>query len=59
VDIEAGVLVSGLRYLELATTLLQRMRLAESAGGIWEAAGFQPGVISCWLEAPDRPRYRN
>jgi GNAT superfamily N-acetyltransferase len=41
VDIEAGVLVSGLRYLELATTLLHWMRLAESAGGIWEAADIQ------------------
>jgi hypothetical protein len=41
VDIEPGVLVSGLRYLELATTLLQRMRLAEPAGGIWEAADIQ------------------
>ncbi|MGH3152119.1 MAG: GNAT family N-acetyltransferase [Streptosporangiaceae bacterium] len=39
--IEPGVLVTGLRYLELATTLLQRMRLAEPAGGIWEGADVQ------------------
>jgi hypothetical protein len=29
------------RYLELATTLLQRMRLARSQRGIWEAADIQ------------------
>lgn len=32
---------NGPRYLELATTLLQRMRLASSQGGIWEAADIQ------------------
>jgi hypothetical protein len=31
----------GPRYLELATTLLQRMRLASAEGGTWEAADVQ------------------
>jgi predicted N-acetyltransferase YhbS len=31
----------GGRYLELATTLLQRMRLEAGTGGIWEAADVQ------------------
>jgi predicted N-acetyltransferase YhbS len=31
----------GDRYLKLATTLLQRMRLAAGTGGIWEAADVQ------------------
>jgi hypothetical protein len=31
----------GGRYLELATTLLQRMRLADAAGGTWEAGDLQ------------------
>jgi predicted N-acetyltransferase YhbS len=29
------------RYLDLATTLLQRMRLTSAAGGVWEAADVQ------------------
>ena len=48
--IRSGVVVTGLPYLRLATTLLQRMRLATPAGpaggippagGIWEAADIQ------------------
>ncbi len=35
------VVVRGQRYLELATTLLQRMRLDSPEGGIWEAADIQ------------------
>jgi predicted N-acetyltransferase YhbS len=31
----------GARYLDLATALLQRMRLASAEGGIWEAADLQ------------------
>jgi predicted N-acetyltransferase YhbS len=34
-------LARGGRYLELATTLLQRIRLAAATGGIWEAADVQ------------------
>ncbi len=37
------------RYLELATTLLQRMRLADAEGGIWEAADLQ------WWHREERP----
>jgi GNAT superfamily N-acetyltransferase len=37
----ADVVVTGQRYLRLATTLLQRMRLASPAGGVWEAADVQ------------------
>jgi GNAT superfamily N-acetyltransferase len=32
---------AGGRYLQLATTLLQQMRLAAPSGGIWEAADIQ------------------
>lgn len=32
---------AGPRYLQLATTLLQQMRLAAPSGGIWEAADIQ------------------
>jgi predicted N-acetyltransferase YhbS len=32
---------NGPRYLELVTTLLQRMRLARDQGGVWEAADVQ------------------
>jgi predicted N-acetyltransferase YhbS len=35
------VVRDGARYLGLATTLLQRMRLASAEGGIWEAADVQ------------------
>jgi GNAT superfamily N-acetyltransferase len=35
------VVVTGQEYLPLATRLLQRMRLASPAGGIWEAADLQ------------------
>ena len=35
------VVERGGRYLELATTLVQRMRLASPEGGIWEAADVQ------------------
>jgi predicted N-acetyltransferase YhbS len=35
------VIDRGARYLELVTTLLQRMRLASPEGGIWEAADVQ------------------
>jgi hypothetical protein len=35
------VVVSGSRYLQLATVLLQRMRLASLTGGVWEAADVQ------------------
>ena len=43
VDTQASqtALVRGSRYLELATTLLQRMRLTCAAGGVWEAADVQ------------------
>jgi hypothetical protein len=47
VTIRSGVVVTGLPYFRLATTLLQRMRRATpaggitSAGGIWEAADIQ------------------
>ena len=34
-------MVSGLRYLQLATALLQRMRQCSATGGIWEAADLQ------------------
>ncbi len=37
----SGVVVTGKSYLELATTLLQRMRLARPTGGVWEAADVQ------------------
>jgi predicted N-acetyltransferase YhbS len=37
----AAVVVTGSRYLQLATLLLQRMRVASPAGGIWEAADVQ------------------
>jgi predicted N-acetyltransferase YhbS len=43
------LLVSGARYLELATALLQRMRLCSPAGGIWEAADVQ------WWSRQERP----
>lgn len=33
--------VHGREYLELVTTLLQRARLAEPTGGVWEAGDFQ------------------
>jgi GNAT superfamily N-acetyltransferase len=39
----------GQEYLRLATTLLQRMRLASPEGGIWEAADIQ------WWSRLDRP----
>lgn len=55
----------GSRYLELVTTLLQRMRLADATGGIWEAADVQwwsrqeratdqPGQLF-WLDDSGRP----
>jgi GNAT superfamily N-acetyltransferase len=37
----SAVIVTGVPYLALATTLLQRMRLARPTGGIWEAADVQ------------------
>jgi hypothetical protein len=37
----AAVVVTGPRYLRLATLLLQRMRVASPVGGIWEAALFR------------------
>ncbi len=40
------------RYLELATTLLQRMRLASAEGGVWEAADVQ------WWHREERPTDR-
>jgi predicted N-acetyltransferase YhbS len=43
------VLVSGVRYLQLATALLQRMRLSSPTGGIWEAADVQ------WWSRQERP----
>jgi predicted N-acetyltransferase YhbS len=43
------VLVSGARYLQLATALLQRMRLCSPAGGVWEAADVQ------WWSRQERP----
>ena len=42
-------LVSGARYLQLATALLQRMRLSSPTGGIWEAADVQ------WWSRQERP----
>ena len=55
----------GSRYLELATTLLQRMRLADATGGVWEAADVQwwsrqeratdePGQLF-WLDNSGQP----
>jgi GNAT superfamily N-acetyltransferase len=44
-----GVLVTGAPYLELATALLQRARLAQPTGGIWEAADVQ------WWWRQERP----
>jgi predicted N-acetyltransferase YhbS len=35
------VVVCGLPYLQLATALLQRARIADATGGIWEAADVQ------------------
>jgi GNAT superfamily N-acetyltransferase len=46
---ESVVQVSGARYLELATGLLQRMRLGSPDGGIWEAADIQ------WWWRQERP----
>jgi predicted N-acetyltransferase YhbS len=46
------IVQDGLRYLELATTLLQRMRLAAADGGIWEAADIQ------WWHREQRPTDR-
>ncbi len=37
----SDVVVTGKPYLELATTLLQRIRLARPVGGVWEAADVQ------------------
>ncbi len=37
----SGVVVTGTAYLELATTLIQRIRLARPTGGTWEAADLQ------------------
>jgi GNAT superfamily N-acetyltransferase len=48
----SAVLVSGARYLQLATALLQRMRLRSPAGGIWEAADVQ------WWSRQERPSDR-
>jgi GNAT superfamily N-acetyltransferase len=57
--------VRGARYVELGTALLQRMRLANATGGIWEAADLQwwsryersteeyDQVF--WLDAADEP----
>jgi GNAT superfamily N-acetyltransferase len=36
-----SLVVTGVRYLQLATTLLQRMRVARPTGGVWEAADVQ------------------
>ena len=36
-----GIFVTGSECMPLVTTLLQRIRLARPAGGIWEAADFQ------------------
>lgn len=46
-------LVTGSRYLRLATRLLQRMRLARPTGGIWEAADIQ------WWSRLDRETHRD
>ena len=43
------VLVSGSRYLQLATDLLQHIRLARPDDGIWEAADVQ------WWSRQERP----
>jgi predicted N-acetyltransferase YhbS len=43
------VRASGLEYLALATELLQRARLADPAGGVWEAADLQ-----WWWRTPRR-----
>jgi GNAT superfamily N-acetyltransferase len=43
---------TGARYLQLATTLLQRMRLACPVGGVWEAADVQ------WWSRLDNPAGR-
>ena len=37
----AAEVVTGPRYLQLATLLLQRMRVASPVGGVWEAADIQ------------------
>jgi predicted N-acetyltransferase YhbS len=42
VAIRSGVVITGLPYLRLATTLLQRMRLATPAGEITSAGGITP-----------------
>jgi GNAT superfamily N-acetyltransferase len=44
-----AVVVTGAAYLELATALLQRARLARPTGGIWEAADVQ------WWWRQERP----
>ena len=44
-----GVRASGLEYLALATELLQRVRLADAATGVWEAADLQ-----WWWRTPRR-----
>lgn len=48
-----SVPATGARYLQLATTLLQRMRHACPAGGIWEAADVQ------WWSRLDNPAGRH
>jgi predicted N-acetyltransferase YhbS len=45
----SGVVVTGAPYLELATALLQRIRLARPTGGVWEAADIQ------WWWRGERP----
>jgi predicted N-acetyltransferase YhbS len=49
----ANEVLTGSRYLELATTLLQRMRLASPTGGAWEAADVQ------WWSREERPTDRH
>jgi hypothetical protein len=39
------VQAKGLKYLALATELLQRARLADAEAGVWEAADLQGGGV--------------
>ena len=56
---------TGLEYLQLATALLQRIRLDSAEHGIWEAADFQwawrrdqhvdPSAATFWIDDDDNP----
>jgi predicted N-acetyltransferase YhbS len=51
-DQSVTIVRDGARYLDLATRLLQQMRLTSAEGGVWEAADVQ------WWYRRDRPTDR-